>query len=81
MTRYYFDLHDDDGLFADEEGLELSSLRAVQTEATRSLVDMARDAMHGSPDLSKRHMAIEVRNEAGPVMQVRLHFAVEKPKQ
>jgi hypothetical protein len=80
MARYYFDLLDDEGVFIDEEGLELSSLRAVQVEAAKSLADMARDAVHGSQDLSKRYMAIGVRNEAGPVMQVRFDFEVEKLK-
>src|SRR5262249_4727617 len=45
MARYYFDLLDDDGIFIDEEGLELSSLRAVRAEAAKSLADMARDAV------------------------------------
>ena len=78
MARYYFDLRDDDGLFIDEEGLEFSGLRAVQAEAAKSLADMARDAVHGSPGLSRRYMAIEVRDKVGPVMQVRFNFEDEK---
>ncbi|WP_409411062.1 MULTISPECIES: DUF6894 family protein [Bradyrhizobium] len=35
MTRYYFDLRDDKGIALDEEGLELSSARAVQAEAAK----------------------------------------------
>ncbi|MCK1545282.1 hypothetical protein IVB12_25915 [Bradyrhizobium sp. 179] len=45
MPRYYFDLRDENGTALDEEGLELSSPRAVQAEAAKSLGDMARDAI------------------------------------
>jgi hypothetical protein len=48
MPRYYFDLRDEDEVAVDEEGLELSSLRAVQIEAAKSLADLARDALHSS---------------------------------
>jgi hypothetical protein len=81
MTRYYFDLVDDDGLFIDEEGLEFSDLRAVQAEAAKSLADMAREAVHASPCLSNRHMTVDVRDKVGAVMQVRFNFQFEKMKQ
>ena len=81
MARYYFDLLDDGNSAVDEEGLELSGLRAVQAEAAKALADMARDAVHSSDGLTKRHMAIEVRDESGPVMQVRFNFEVERLKQ
>jgi len=45
MALYYFDLRDGDELIADEEGLELRDIRAVQQEATRALVDLAGDSM------------------------------------
>ena len=80
MARYYFDLLDDDGLAVDEEGLELSGLRAVQAEAAKALADMARDALHSSEGITKQHMAIEIRDETGPVMQVRFNFEVERLK-
>ncbi|OKO91732.1 hypothetical protein AC629_01945 [Bradyrhizobium sp. NAS80.1] len=78
MTRYYFDLIDDDGLFIDEEGLELSDFRSVQVEAAKSLADMARDATYDPCSSSKRYMAIEVRDDAGPVMHVGLEFGDER---
>lgn len=81
MTRYYFDLLDDEGLSVDEEGLELTSLRAVQAEAAKSLADMARDAAHSLDGPTKRFMAIEVRDDTGPVMQVRFNFEVQRLKQ
>ncbi len=78
MPRYYFDLLEGDVLAVDEEGLELSSLRAVQAEAAKSLADMARDAVHGFPPASGRQdMAIEVRDDVGPLMQVKFTFEVE----
>jgi hypothetical protein len=81
MPRYYFDLLDGNDLAVDEEGLELSDLRAVQAEAAKSLADMTRDAVHiFSPVSGTRHMAIEVRDEAGLVMQVKFTFEVEKLK-
>lgn len=78
MTIYYFDLRDEDELFPDEEGLEFSGLPAVQEEAAKSLADMARDAVRGSHPLSKRYMAIEVRDEIGPVMQVEFNFEITR---
>ena len=76
MPIYYFDLRDEDELFPDEEGLEFSSLPAVQEEAAKSLADMARNAVCSSQPLSKRYLALEVRDEIGPVMQVRFKFEI-----
>lgn len=81
MPRYYFDLLDGDILAVDEEGLELPNLQAAQAEAAKSLADMARDALHDSAATPRRQdMAIDVRDAAGPVTQVRLTFEVERPK-
>lgn len=78
MPRYYFDLRDENGTALDEEGLELSSPRAVQAEAAKSLADMARDAILSAPLTGRRQtMAIAVRDGNGPVMQVTLSFAIE----
>jgi hypothetical protein len=81
MPRYYFDLRDEDEVAVDEEGLELSSLRAVQIGAAKSLADLARDALHSSfivPGI--RHMAVEVRDRSGPVMHVKctLDFGISR---
>ncbi|TYL89115.1 hypothetical protein FXB40_36585 [Bradyrhizobium rifense] len=81
MPRFYFDLRDGDKLAVDEEGLELPDIGAVQAEAAISLADMARDAVHSTPLVRNGHrMAIEVRDDAGPVMQVRFSFEVETRK-
>ena len=81
MSRYYFDLLDGDVLAVDDQGLELPSLQAAQAEAAKSLADMARDAVHGSSAVAgKRDMAIEIRDAAGPVMQVKFSFEIETSK-
>ncbi|WP_375304976.1 hypothetical protein WI560_22880 [Bradyrhizobium sp. A11] len=78
MARYYFDLTDEHGVALDEEGLELSNMRAVQAEAAKSVGDMARDAIISAPATGgRRRMAIDVRDAGGPVMQVTFSFAIE----
>lgn len=81
MPRYYFDLRDGDDLTPDDEGLELASMVAVQEEAAHSLADMARDSVRRHAKNGARHrMAIEVRDNNGPVLQVKFTFAIEKLK-
>ena len=82
MPRYFFDLRDGDDIAVDEEGLELKDIRAVQEEAARSLADMTRDEVRRhSNDPNKRHrMAIEVRDDTGPVLQVKFAFEINKQK-
>jgi hypothetical protein len=42
---------------------------------------MARDVVHGSSAVAgKRDMAIEIRDAAGPVMQVKFTFEIESSK-
>ena len=78
MARYYFDLCDQHGAALDEEGLELSNVRAVQAEAAKSVGDMAREAIASAPATGRpQRMAIEVRDAGGPVMQVTFSFAIE----
>jgi hypothetical protein len=50
MSRYYFDMRQDDEIVSDEEGLELLTIESVQEEAARSLADMARDAVQTHRD-------------------------------
>jgi len=68
MKRYYFDIREGDHLAADEEGLMMRDIDAVQQEAAQSLADMARDAVSGR---MLHRMAIEVRDDIGPVLDVR----------
>jgi len=78
MPRYYFDMREGDEIAPDEEGMELNTMQAVQEEAARSLADMARDAIRGSPNGAEHRMSIDVRDDAGPVMQVKFTFEVHQ---
>ena len=78
MTLYYFDVRDNDGLIRDEEGMELLTLAGVENEAARSLADMARDAVLETKDPASYKIAIEVRDDRGLVVRVRLAFEVER---
>ena len=73
MQRYYFDIRDGEKLTPDEEGIEFATLRAVQEEAARSLVDLVRNAIWEGAD-DAWHLSIEVRDEKGPVLQVRFGY-------
>jgi hypothetical protein len=78
MRRYYFDLRDGDDLAPDDEGLELPAIERVQEEAARSLADMARDAVRKNHDGPGHQLAIEVRDDVGPVLQVRFTFEIDR---
>jgi hypothetical protein len=68
MTRYFFDIREGDSIVPDEEGLEFPHVEAAQEEAADSLADLVRDKIRGQPHC---HMAIEVRDNAGPVVEAR----------
>lgn len=76
MTLYYFDLRDGGEIVADEEGLELRDLSAVQEEAARALAGLSWDAVRNFTGTQSHRMAIEVRDDAGPVMQVKFIFEI-----
>ena len=66
MVRYFFDIRDDTGLYADEEGLEFRTQREAEIEATQTLSGLARDlASHED----RTDVAIEVRTDAGRVFK------------
>jgi len=48
MPHYYFDVHDKDGAFEDEVGLELPNMDAAITEARRALADMTKEMLTGA---------------------------------
>ena len=78
--RYYFDLRDADGVIRDEEGVELPDIEAALEEAALALADMARNV--ALDDMGSAHqMAIEVRDERGPVLQANFVFEVERHRQ
>jgi hypothetical protein len=79
MKCYYFDLRDGDDLYQDEEGMELPDIASVQEEAARALADMARDSVHGNPANRLGHrLAIEVRDDRGPMLQAKFTFETER---
>ncbi len=71
MPRYYFDLRDGDDLMPDEEGLELASVHSVQEEAALSLADLAKEAIRDRIDGDGGLLAVEARDDKGPVLQAR----------
>jgi hypothetical protein len=78
MPRYYFDLRDANGLVVDEEGLELGDVQGAQEEAARIIGDMARDALSAPAVAPVQQMAIEVRDDLGPVMHIRFSFEIDR---
>jgi hypothetical protein len=73
--RYYFDHRDWDGLFVDDEGMELRSMEAVQKEATESMTDAMREVLRWP--IRAGGISIEVRDEQGQVMCIRFSIEIE----
>jgi hypothetical protein len=73
--RYYFDIRYGDTINPDEEGMDFLSLGDVQEEAARSLADTLRypESCEGG-DGAAHSISIEVRDENGPVLEVRYRF-------
>lgn len=71
MPLYFFDTRDNHDFLEDDVGLEFANLDAVKVEAARALADIARDVIPGS---FKRDLAVEVRDELGPVLVARMTF-------
>lgn len=71
MPLYFFDTRDDDRFIEDDIGLEFPDLEAVKIEASRALAELARDVLPGS---LRRELAVEVRDEAGPVLKALMRF-------
>lgn len=72
MSLYCFDLHDRNGHPIEAVAVELPSFKAVAREASRLLVDVARDEMQERDQID---LSLEVRDEFGkPVYSGRLTF-------
>jgi len=79
MKRYFFDLRDGDELTPDDEGLELSTMEAVQRPRVRW--QTWRGTRPVGPHNGAGHrMAIEVRDDTGPVLQAKFTFQIERLK-
>jgi hypothetical protein len=68
MARYFFDWRDNENFDEDDEGVELPDLEAIKVEASRALLERARDIL---PGLDRHSLSIEVRDENGrPLLSV-----------
>lgn len=71
MPHYFFDTRNNDDFIEDQYGVEYPDLEAVKIEAARSLAELARDVIPGS---LQRKLAVEVRDESGPVLRALMTF-------
>ena len=71
MAIYFFDTRDNDDFIEDDVGFEFADIEAVKIEAARALADLARDVIPGS---LKRKLAVEVRDQIGPVLRALMTF-------
>jgi hypothetical protein len=71
MSVFFFDTRDNDAFIEDEHGLDFPDLEAVRVQAARALADLARDVIHRS---LRRELAVEVRDELGPVLKTNLIY-------
>jgi hypothetical protein len=72
--RYFFDHLDGDTVHVDEDGLDLVDVSAAGDEAAKGLADLACDMLAAR---GRRHLAIEVRDENGRVLLVRLKIELK----
>jgi hypothetical protein len=71
LARLFFDRRDGETLIQGDEGFEYPDLDAVEAEAARALAELARDVL---PSSLQRELAIEVRDEQGPVLRAIMTF-------
>jgi hypothetical protein len=76
VALYFFDFRDGENLIVDEEGLDLRDMIAVQREAARALAGLASDSMASFKGSQAQQMAIAVRDDTGPVMEVEFSFKI-----
>jgi len=74
MVRYFFDVRDNDSFYPDDVGVELPSIDTVKAQAGRTMGEIAKDVLPGS---EVRTLAIEVRDDLGPILRVALQFEIE----
>jgi hypothetical protein len=71
VTRYFFDSRDNETVLKDDDGVELPDLDAVKVIAAQALAELALDILPGSV---RRELAVEVRDERGPVLKALMRF-------
>jgi hypothetical protein len=65
MPRYFFDVHDKEGTFRDDVGIDLPDMDAAIAEARRALADMTKELM-ADPTAKDMHIVIHDHSD-GPV--------------
>jgi hypothetical protein len=75
--RYFFDLRDSDSLAVDQEGIELPSMARAQEEAASSLAGMAMERVLEAVQGDAEYLAVEVRDQDGPLMIVHFIFTTD----
>lgn len=75
MKRYYFDIRDGSQFIRDDEGVELPDIESARQEATAALSEITREWGRGTP---QHRMAIEVRDDRGPILAARFSFLIEQ---
>jgi hypothetical protein len=74
MARFFFDWRDNENFEEDDEGMDLPDLEAVKVEASRALLERAREEV---PGRDRHTLSIEVRDENGrPLMSIILILEV-----
>ena len=72
MTRYFFDMREDDILTPDEEGLEFANFELAKREAALSIAGWAREAVETSAKADQ--LVVEVRTTDGPIFKARFTY-------
>lgn len=79
MPRFYFDLFLGSHSDLDEEGHEIISIRAAETEAVRTAGELARDRLLTAREKIQEDVRVEVRNECRrPILSVRVSIQVDR---
>jgi hypothetical protein len=71
MAIFYFDTRDDDTFTQDDEGVDLPDLEAAKAQAALSLAELAKDVLPGA---DRRGLAVEVRDQSGPLLKAYMRF-------
>lgn len=65
MSRYFFDVIDDDGEHVDDIGVELPDLEAAKAEGRRALLEMSRETLSAD---AKGRLEMRIRDHIeGPI--------------
>ena len=76
MPRFYFDVTEDDQFAIDDTGEDMPRAE-VGAAAAGTLAEIAYDAIRRSPRSAT--LAIDVRDDNGPVLRARLDYRMEEP--